>query len=911
MNHWLKILTLALLLVGSIACTRMTPEETYAEAQRLMQQQEYAEAAILAKQLISDAPRDPAYRVLMARLHMHARNLDAADKEFLRAVEYGVDLAEISREQVDLELITNNYDYAYELLLERQRFFADAEEWNALVAAVALVMNEPAILEDSLSKLSERQSDFKAAAELISEREVIQAGQLLLDSNQEFYAPEIYFITGSSLVDSQEHEVAQALIEKYTTVRPANRIANYFLARSYLATDEMEKARTQIDIVRNGNTKNALGLYIEAIYQFQNDDIDEAAKYASSAIEAGFNNLSLHFIVGVHAFQNENFERALSSFEYLNSSLPETTVIQRLLGATQLRLGDFASASSAITQIKDPTETDIALILSSGFSAVQSSQSDEVLSEVTRFGRNKDIADVDNALGFALLSYAEDNEAGIKQLESTQVANPESLNAFALLATAYVQSGQLELAQNLIEKFLDNRNELTIETREVLANVYLQLGELEKAARQFGRIAEAEPKRPSVMMFAVIEAEASKDFEAALLAVKQYVAENPSNIKGFLKYNDLLKSLNAPQSEYELLYGALSQVNQPKHQMLLSELLIADNSLSRAEGILEKLDLSELKPRANMLLAHIAFESGNEKKAEDLVLNILNEIPNDTKALQIAMRVYVEKKDFVSIENLISKALVVDPNNAEIIYLDALNSTLSGELDKAQAQLTKLSATNNQIAVRALQGKVDLAKGRYDKAYPNLLEAYMTEATRSRLMDLVKVTNKLGRIEERNKIIDAYIENVPDDLAIQLMRIEYLFADDLNAGVKALESFIQQHPKNAIALNNLSWAYLELGELNKSISAIDRALVIAPEYLPFIYQKSKVLAAQGKLDEVISLMTPNVNFEANQPSKYEFAYIHFLLDAKKTAEASFYFEKLVRNGVDDDRLEKIQARLNE
>ena len=362
MNNYIKSLLCSLIIIGLFGCSQMTPEERYAQAKNFYQQKDYGEATISAKQLVAESPRNPEYRAFLAELHLLGGDLDAAQKEFQRAIEYGIDLSAVSRSQVDLELFRNNYADAFELLLERQGAFMDKGEWNAYAAVTALVTADNDLLERSLAYLSEQgeqYADFVSAAQLVNAIKPTEAAAGLLESSEQVKAPEIEFVIGTSLVEAGDHPSAQAILEQYSEKRPQNRIANYFLARSYLATDDEEKARPQIDIVRQGNDNNALGQYIDAVYHYQTGQMDMAAELAQKSLDGGINNPINYFIVGVEAFQKENFERALSAFEYLNQVSPTNLAIKRMLSAVQLRLGDVVSASKSITGIGAPEPEDI------------------------------------------------------------------------------------------------------------------------------------------------------------------------------------------------------------------------------------------------------------------------------------------------------------------------------------------------------------------------------------------------------------------------------------------------------------------------------------------------------------------------------------------------------------------------
>lgn len=913
MNNNIKALLSVVLMTVLLGCTQMTPEERFSQAQAFFQEQDYRQAIVSAKQLVAEVPRNPDYRAFLAELHLLGGDLDAAQKEFQRAIEFGIDLSEVSRSQVDLELFRNNYAEAFELLLERQGAFNDKAEWNAYAAVTALVTADEDLLQKSLAQLSEQgqqYADFVSAAQLVNARKPSEAAEILLESEEQIKAPEIQFVIGTSLVEAGIHPVAQAILEQYSEQRPQNRIANYFLARSYLATNDEEKARPQIDIVRQGNGNNALGQYIDAVYHYQTGKMEMAAELAQKSLDGGINNPINYFIVGVEAFQKENFERALSAFEYLNQVSPTNLAIKRMLSAVQLRLGDVVSASQSITGIGAPEPEDIDIILMTGFRAMQSSQSDSVLNELTRFARGVETQNVGESLGLALLNFANDDQIGISQLEQVYSNDPQNTNAFAILATAYVQTGNVEKAEQLATQILQSEGELSIATREVVANVYLQLGKLGEAEQQYVIIRETEPERPSALMFDVVAAEARQDFTTAIAAAQRYVSLLPNNLKGFLKLNQLLDISDADASAYEAMYAQLEQIDSPEHQMLLANKLISGEQLQRAKTVLTGLTAESVQSQKGIMLGYIALEERNADEAMSLVRPILSVEPNNTGALQIALRANASTEDFLSNTNLIDKALAVDPNNSALNYLEAVNLIFREDYAAAQKTLDPLIAQNDQIALRALQGKIHLGNRQFTQAYPYMLEAYDAAPTKSRLLDLVSTLNGLEKLEERTMLIASFLNNNPDALEIKMLQAEYMLRQDIQGGATALEAIVADYPENLVALNNLAYAYQELGQLPKALLTIDRALASQPSTLAFILSKSRILIAQGETDQGLANLEPHLDLAKGEPVKYVFDYLHMLVDAGRVDQARFHFEQYRALRIEGDYMQRLEARLN-
>ncbi|ABM40160.1 hypothetical protein [Polaromonas naphthalenivorans] len=75
----------------------------------------------------------------------------------------------------------------------------------------------------------------------------------------------------------------------------------------------------------------------------------------------------------------------------------------------------------------------------------------------------------------------------------------------------------------------------------------------------------------------------------------------------------------------------------------------------------------------------------------------------------------------------------------------------------------------------------------------------------------IKTVNALraaGKQEQAAARLAQWLQQHPDDLRAQLFKAETLLADkQFQAAAEQLESTLKQHPKNAVALNNLALAY--------------------------------------------------------------------------------------------------------
>ena len=135
-------------------------------------------------------------------------------------------------------------------------------------------------------------------------------------------------------------------------------------------------------------------------------------------------------------------------------------------------------------------------------------------------------------------------------------------------------------------------------------------------------------------------------------------------------------------------------------------------------------------------------------------------------------------------------------------------------------------------------------------------KAGSTEESRSIYEDILVKFPKNKRARDGLKALAGgtvgKVTKAQDPPQDQLQSLLNLYSQGLlQQALKQAETLVQQFPKSPVLFNIQGAALKDLGQLNQSIEACNKALAIKPDYADAYYNLGNVLKEQGKLEEAI------------------------------------------------------------
>ncbi len=271
------------------------------------------------------------------------------------------------------------------------------------------------------------------------------------------------------------------------------------------------------------------------------------------------------------------------------------------------------------------------------------------------------------------------------------------------------------------------------------------------------------------------------------------------------------------------------------------------------------IDTSSASPGALALLAELAIEAYDVKRAEQFANLALKRDPNFFEAKHIIAHTYVMKGDATNAIAAAKEVMRLDPKRgafelAEVLALldrleearrelDRLRATSGfasevdrrlallafqgGDLAEAQRRFTEL-ATNGQASEAALLYLADIAARDGDKdsalaGYKQLVNSSLAVAARSRAAALLLDKKERG---EALTLLDDYVSEHPDRSFEMTMTKAHLLADhgESETGIALLASALERHPQHPALQYDRAVLLEKAGKVHESVSALEHLL---------------------------------------------------------------------------------------
>jgi putative PEP-CTERM system TPR-repeat lipoprotein len=366
---------------------------------------------------------------------------------------------------------------------------------------------------------------------------------------------------------------------------------------------------------------------------------------------------------------------------------------------------------------------------------------------------------------------------------------PEAANARRLLAQVQLRSGQPQKAQETLQPLLD-KAAVDAETLNLAAEAALQLGDAKNAEAYFQRAAKADPTNAR---------------SRTALALEQVAKGNGET--GFSQLQEVASSDKGTTADMELISARLRQQNY-------------DAALKAIDGL--------------------------EKKT-----------PGQPLAAQMRGQVYMLRNDVAAARQSFARALEIDPSYFAAAAGLASLDLLEKKPDDARKRFEKLLVANPKdvralIAIAELRAKAGAGKDELTGLLGNAIKLNPTVAApRLLLIDLdLRTKDGKGALTAAQEAVAA----IPDspELLEALGRAQ-LASGDASQAISTFNKLAAQQPRSPQPLLRVADAYIATNNQAGARESLNRALEVAPKYLPA--QRGLVILelAAGRPDQAMAV----------------------------------------------------------
>lgn len=407
-----------------------------------------------------------------------------------------------------------------------------------------------------------------------------------------------------------------------------------------------------------------------------------------------------------------DYTKAIETYKQLTKITPNNAEYYFSLGDCYIKLKSYKDAFETLTKIERVMGASAAVTVEK-FKLLRAQKKDESAEKllVEEYQKNPG----DPTILANLIDYyfeKKKTDEAFQLLKQLSISDPDNGNVHLTLAQLYLQKNdklncykelvlvfdnlevELDTKTQLIMYFIENQSKLDNEvvdltkklvsiypneakTHTLLGDVYMKLGKENDALICFQNAVSLDPSKPGIWQQVLVMEYQKQDFEGLYKDGKNAIFYFPLEADFFLLTGTAANQLNLFKEAIEVLQvGKEIVVKNPglkaEFYALIGQSYFKLKQLKEGQEFFEKaLDLS---PNNHLNLNNYAYYLANEKlaldKAERMILQVLEQLPNDYHYLDTYGWVLFQKGDYSKSLEFFTKA--IDKNGSEPLIIEHL-----------------------------------------------------------------------------------------------------------------------------------------------------------------------------------------------------------------------------------------------
>lgn len=894
--------------------------ERLERARQAYEAADYRAAMIDAKSILRQEPGNADARVLLGKSSLELGDAVSAEKEFRRAIDLGVSHSDIAAVLGRSMLMLRQFDAVLDEI-------------------------DPAIATDPLRQRELRRIRGDALLGLnrpVEARAVF--GELLVAAPDDLES--MLAIVSSYIMEGhipQARATLDEIIGSNVDYHPAWLASGslWILQKNFTQSEDDFERALKIAVAgddRGGEIKALSGL-IEA--QLVQQKLAAARAGAERLAVLAPNSISAYYLAARISFLERDWRGAQNRLHSILRQDPNYRPAQVLLGAVYLNRGNYGQAE---------------IYLAAAIAAMPSNLDARKLLAETRM-RQKKAFDAAEVLGPAIdsgnadsgtlamaarakLSYG-DVEGATDLLQRRIAADPENTGLYLDLAAALVSVGEIEKAREILQRdsVLSGKDAYRREFLFVITQY--RNDEYDAALDGAARMLERWPEDAhlhslagGMQLLAGKRREARISFETAARLDPSNVATTINLVRVDIADGDM------ETGKRRLLEAHEAVPDDAGIQIAIARLAAATGEVD--DAILWSNSAIETDRRlvgARIMLCRLYISEGRFEEGEAAARTALDEFDAVAELQSLLARSLAGQDEYRGALLPFERAIKLDPEN--VLYrMNLANAYVElGDNDRAELVLRQSLEmnpddirTNSMLAkLRAgagdMRGALEVASAFKDRN-PGNAESYvlfadmlaqddkLTEASAAyddalRLDNNRDIAMRAFRLRVRSGLPDrrrplrSHLDTNPeaDDVRMVLAQ-DYQVQREFGLAAEEYRRIIEASPGNHVAMNNLAWVYLELGD-PRAEDLARSAHALAPRESSVIDTLGWILVQQGELAPGIEFLRKAVRLSGGS-NTIRLHLASALADAGQTAEAERILREILSG--DDEFTGRHEAR---
>ncbi len=869
MKNFTGCIYLLLSLVVLSGCNKISPEEQLAKAHQEYNVKNYSASIIQLKNLIRDEPENIDARLLMANSQYQLGNFLNAEKEYVKAIELGVNNDKIAHFYTNaLYALDDNIGVTQ--YWEQVSPHLNLENKTKLAPVVSLAYLSQGKGQESfdVAKLGKERAIELGLADLIKiNTAVANSFNQPSDINRTIKElseacgsyPERWIVCNlhaNALFSEKKYSEAATVFEKILKEKPNHTLLVVKLADSYVRAEDTEKAELYVNALLKQYPSQPYLNLLAATLELWKANYQSALNYINITLNSGFTSPQAKLIASIVHYHLGNNEQSMSLLRGLKAEFPNTPLLTKLYIAIQLRLGNTDSIPEAYSDATASTENSEIFALASlellkggnksnstkllnqiDTSLIENQQILNTVSLVKLFtGDSSGIEDLENAL-----THLFENNASTQETSKVKI-----LLISSLLATDNVQKAEDYVNSWIVREPINIANKLLLiklEQRKLSPTI-------SKIESIYNSILSLDKYNPTANLYFTKKNTDLERFSAAEKYINTAIENHPNNslvAKHYYIVQEHLIGKEKALIKLSTLYKGYSADFEMRLTLAQVYLMIGE-----AEKVIELL-ASEQVPsqidsaKVNLMLAEAYITEKQYKDAISIYKNLITKSSQDHRIIKQLAITFEKSNNIPEAVATFEQLQLEIPNNTQIGLILANFYILNNQPELSIKYIDTLTIEQqNHSTVTGLKGKAYFLLKQCTNALPLLNESYQKTKNGKLVPYIFDCNMKSDNKIQAKQIMEKHLEEQPDETFNRIYYANALHKDDKPSAISQYEQVLAKDKANVIALNNIAWLLYEDGKLIKAKEYIDKAIKVSPDNLEVQDTLYKITQALNK-----------------------------------------------------------------
>jgi len=887
------VTTLLLLAINLSGCgTSDTDEEYLKQAQIFYADGNPSAATIELKNALVQNPKNTEARKLLGEIYLADSAGVLAEKELLKAIEYGDNQTSTRLDLFQSYLLQSKFDEIIENL-DLNTFYVPGEKSRAYalagnaylgteqtVAAATLFEKSLETLDNADARTGEIKIAIESAEPEVTQR-MIEDALALYPKNFE-----LNFVA-ASYYHYQLSDYTRAL-DLISNTLPTSHLgkAQLLKAESHFALSEYELAEATLNEILAARPTYAPALFLMAKIKFASIDYETAQELLEQVLLVAPNHEASLLMLGSIYFEDKQFERAQNYLQKYWSVNKESEDVAKLLAAIYLQQDEYVEAESILLPFVANNPDDITLLEMVTSAVLRQGKIEGAEAYLQRIIELKpDSVEANYYLGVNLLAKGE-TDAGIDALKNAVANDKTRPETRAMLMKIYIERSEFGKAAALAKEINDEAPTQPIGWN-YLGLVKRAEGQIPEAKAYFEKALKLAPNDPAAnhQLAAIARSEGNYQlaqgyYDSIYLKYPNHFATRIANVSLYSEQQ------NFPAAIEQLSIAVSANPADIPAGLLLSSYYMRYGQLLDALSVLATLEnihgdhQTVLLAQAEAMLLIGFYDSALATSSRLIAV-----APDSALAHAVKAAALISTREFGTAAATLSEAQTLDPENFRIqleqIKLAIALKQYSNAQNIASQLETKLPENHEIISKK---GEIAFAKKKFENASSLFGQALSLHADSKTIGLLGKALWQSGDQKAAIRTWVQWLTEFPKDRQTRLLLAKaYKLTKNNGAAIKEWEVVISYNKNDSMALNELAWS-LHKSEINRAREYADRAYSLAPNNFNVVDTLAVISRLQGQPREAVYLLRKIVATTPANPS-FQFHLAQALADTGANDEA--------------------------